>query len=144
MRTAVDTNVLVDLLAGDERRARAAVAGLDAACEQGAVVVCPVVYAELLAYPGRIAQEVDDLLNTTDVHVGWDLPSSVWADAVEAFAAYGDRRRAGGADLPCRILPDVVIGAHAQRVGRLLTRDLGLYRTAFPDLRVLGPRDDWI
>jgi len=49
MRTAVDTNVLLDLLAGDEAAIGAARSALVGALARGSLVICPVVYAELAA-----------------------------------------------------------------------------------------------
>ena len=49
MRTAVDTNVLLDLLAGDEAAIGAARSALAGALAGGSLVICPVVYAELAA-----------------------------------------------------------------------------------------------
>lgn len=139
MSIAVDTNVLVDLLAGDTAAAAAAAAALDRAYEQGAVVICPVVYAELLAYPERGRDDVAALLSETEMRVDWLLPQHVWTDAGEAFAEYAQRRRDAGAGAPRRLLADFLIGAHARHLGQLITRDVGFYRTAFPDLRISCP-----
>ena len=141
MSTGVDTNVLIDLLAGAEEAARRARLALDAAHAQGALVLCPVVYAELLAYPGRGRDETDGLIVATRIRVDWILSPETWSLAGQAFAAYAARRRASGADPPRRLLADFLIGAHALGMGNLLTRDLGMYRTNFPQLR-LAPWPD--
>lgn len=136
MSTAVDTNVLIDLLAGQPDAARRARLALDAAHAAGGIVLCPVVYAELLAYPGRRQPEIDALLTGTRISVDWMLTPEVWRRAGDAFANHAQRRRATGTDHPRRLLADFVIGAHAMEVGTLLTRHMGVYRTNFPELRL--------
>ena len=55
--------------------------------------------------------------------------------AGRAFRVY---RESGGTR--ARVLPDFLIGAHAQsRAGRLLSRDRGFYRTYFRKLTLLDP-----
>lgn len=139
MSTAVDTNVLVDFLAGEPAAARRARQALERAHARGGLVIAPVVYAELLAYPGRRAAEVDAILQATGITVDWDLSPLIWRRAGEAFAAYAERRRKETGTGPRRILADFLIGAHAAQVGALLTRDLGHYRTSFPELQLLAP-----
>ena len=48
MITAVDTSVLLDIFRGDERHGADSRARLTAAYDAGAVVVCDIVYAELV------------------------------------------------------------------------------------------------
>ncbi|MCL5258254.1 MAG: hypothetical protein M1314_00655 [Firmicutes bacterium] len=43
---------------------------------------------------------------------------------------------------PRRIIADFVIGAHASRVGTLVTSDAAFYRRAFPSLRVIDVRSE--
>jgi predicted nucleic acid-binding protein len=135
----VDTNVLIDLLAGEPGAARRARDSLEAAMSSGAIAISPVVYAELLAYPGRQPPEVDQLLTDIRISVIWDIPAAVWRRAGAAFAGYVGRRRAAGGDRPRRLLADFLIGAQALELGALLTRDARFYATNFPDLRVIIP-----
>ena len=136
MRTAVDTNVLIDLLGGDQSTSFHARAALEAAHARGAIVLCPVVIAELIAYPDRGEADVEALVSAIRATVDWTLASSIWREAGRAFAEYAVRRRRSAASHPRRLLADFVIGAHAASVGRLLTRDLGLYRASFPQLEL--------
>jgi predicted nucleic acid-binding protein len=131
---AVDTNVLIELLAGSPDLARRAREVLDAASARGVIVVSPVVYAELLAYPGRGAEDVTEFLAATRIVIQWEIPPAVWQKAGTAYASYVIRRRASGSERPRRILADFLIGAQAEAAGELLTRDVDFYRVNFPDL----------
>lgn len=139
MSVAVDTNVIVDLVAGEPGCAQAARRALQAAHGQGAIVLCPVVYTELLAYPGRAEAGVEAIVQAMGARVDWVLPKAVWLDAGRAFGAYAQRRRREGEPAPRRVLADFVIGAHAVTVGALLTRDWRLYRQVYPDLPLIRP-----
>ena len=139
MTTAIDTNVIAALW--DERRevylpARKA---LDHADEQGGLVMCGSVYAELVAAPERSVAMLDAFLNETGITVEWETGESVWRGAAVAFRGYVARRRKSHSSLPRRILTDFVIGAHAEANRHaLLTLDQRLYKSAFPNLRVIG------
>lgn len=139
LSAAVDTNVLVDLLAGHDQAARQARDVLDAAVSRGALLVCPAVYAELLAFPGREPRDIDDFLSTSGIVIAWEIAPAIWRRAGIAFAAYGARRGASGGGSPRRLLVDFLVGAHALDLGTLITRDLGFYGTNFPDLRIISP-----
>ena len=141
MSTAIDTNILVDLLAGDDAHSREAVRALDTLHRRGGLVICGVVYAELLAYPGRTDDDVVAVVQAAGIRVDWDLGQSVWRSAGLAYAQYVSRRRQAETVALRRILADFVIGADAAGVGSLLTRDLGIYRASFPELVVWGPGD---
>jgi predicted nucleic acid-binding protein len=136
---AVDTNVLLSLLAGIPETERRVADTLQNLSASGAVVISPVVYAELLARRGRTIDEVDDLLALMRVQVSWDLQKAVWIYAGQAFAAYATHRRDSGGGSPRRLLADFLIGAHAYSVGDLLTFDVEFFRTNFPSLRVVSP-----
>lgn len=141
MTTAVDTNVLVALLAGVPEEAASARRSLNKARRRGAIVVCAPVHAELSAAPGRGEKAVDDFLDRARVEVDWDLNEATWRTAAQAFRAYAERRRARRGDYgPRRILADFVIGAHALHyASALVTLDRGIYREAFPELEILTP-----
>ena len=47
MTTAVDTNILLDILLPDPVQGEASLRAIETAYEQGALVICEVVYAEL-------------------------------------------------------------------------------------------------
>jgi predicted nucleic acid-binding protein len=139
LTTALDTNVIVALLSGTPELSRAARQSLEQAGARGALVVSPPVYAELLAAPGREPEEIDSFLNRTGIEVDWLLDEPVWRTAAVAYREYAVRRRKQQGDPgPRRILADFVIGAHATHLASaLLTLDRGLYRAAFPKLKIL-------
>ena len=118
--TALDTNVVLDLLDGDERFAGSVLRVLDALVHQ------------FLDF--RLRQPVRGL----DGHRGFGPGEAVWESAGVAFAAYA-RRRAKHGDEPRRLIADFAIGAHAERAGSLVTRDAAFYRRAFPKLKVVEP-----
>jgi predicted nucleic acid-binding protein len=132
--TAVDTGVLSLLWHPDPALSEPARQALERAYIEGALVMCPAVYAELLAGPGRSPEALRRFLEDTGIETDWQLGSSVWEATGLAFQAYAERRSRSGGGRPRRILADFLIGAHAlYRANRLLSTD-DFYRTAFPRL----------
>ena len=139
MITAIDTNILVALWDKDDTLNSAAQAALDAAFARGKLVISGAVYAELLAFPRRSESFLDQFLKETDIGVEWATEESVWRVAGKAFQRYANRRRKQTAGDPRRILADFLIGAHAlEHNYTLLTLDEGIYRAAFPKLRIVN------
>jgi len=138
MTTALDSNILIALrYKPNEFGSKVAENALEAASEQGGLVIAAPVYAELLAYPGRTQAILDAFLYDVAVQVDWDIAAAVWRLAGSAYQAYANRRRKAGADAPRRLLTDFVIGAHAQINGfTLLTLDQKHYKAAFPRLKL--------
>lgn len=141
MISAVDTNVVVALLAGTEAEAAAAERALTDASKRGVVVICGAVYAELMALPGLGEGGLDSFLQETQITVDWALEREVWQQAGRAYLAYAEqRRRQKGDPGPRRILADFLIGAHASlAAGRLLTLDPQLFRANFGGLELIVP-----
>lgn len=136
MRTAIDTNVISALWSREPVSAGLADV-LHRAGQEGALVICGPVYAELLAYPNATRQFADGFLADTRIDVDTIDSRDVWARAGEAFGAYARRRRSSGGGEPKRLLVDFIVGAHAvARAERLLTLDPDRYRTAFPELEL--------
>ena len=65
------------------------------------------------------------------------MTREIWLVAGHAFQAYAARRKAHRSSGPRRILADFLIGAYAvEKANQLLTLDEGIYRAAFPALRL--------
>jgi predicted nucleic acid-binding protein len=137
MRTAIDTNILSALWSG-EPLAPMVSEVLDQAATDGGLVVCAVVYAELLAHPKAKLDFVDDFLSSTEISIDFDLGEPVWREASARFAKYAMRRRASRGGKAKRLLADFIVGAHALlRSDRLLTLDRSRYSRDFPDLKLI-------
>ena len=128
MITAVDTSVLVDVFWADDRFGIQSRERLDAAYRAGAILVCDIVYAELVP---RFAERpaLDAALRAINATVSPVDTAIAW----EAGCGWRQYRLAGGPRQ--RILADFLIGAHALAVAdSFLTRDRGFYRSYFPEL----------
>lgn len=135
MRTAIDTNILSALWSG-EPLASLVSEELNQAAAAGGLVICAVVYAELLAHPKAKLDFVDDFLSTTGISIDFDLGEPVWREASVCFAKYATRRRASRGGRTKRLLADFIVGGHALlRSDRLLTLDSSRYSRDFPDLK---------
>ncbi|MGB2711819.1 MAG: type II toxin-antitoxin system VapC family toxin [Conexibacter sp.] len=133
MITAVDTNVLLDVLTADPAFGPASLAALRAANKTGALVASEVVWAETSAWYSS-EQEAAQQLDELRVRL---IPMGA-AAAFAAGVAWGAYRRAGGRR--DRMIADFLVGAHAAtHADQLLTRDRRFYRTRFRGLKVLDP-----
>jgi len=137
MRTAIDTNVISGLWSGEPLASEMARL-LGGAGNEGGLVICGPVYAELLAHPKATEEFVDTFLSATAIVVDCDLGEDVWREAGRRFAAYSERRRRLRGSSPQRLLVDFVIGAHASLCAdRLLTLVSERYARDFPKLRLI-------
>lgn len=129
MTTAVDTNILIDLFGDDAHYADQAEELIRAARVRGRIIICVIVYGELVpAFDGKA--DLDAALNSIRI----DLSPIDDAIAYEAGLRWHQYRQAGGPRT--RILPDFLIGAHALvSADTFLTRDEGFYRSYFPELQ---------
>jgi predicted nucleic acid-binding protein len=131
--TLVDSNVLFDYLSEDEEWSDWSGSMLSAAAHRGAVVINPLIFAEVSIRYSRI-EDLDEAL-PAEYFVRASLP---WEAAFLAGKCYERYRRRGGAKRSP--LPDFYIGAHAAVTGMtLLTRDARRYRSYFPKLRIIAP-----
>ena len=133
MITALDTNVLLDVLLSNEDFAEAAIRLIESNSRAGSLVINDLVYAELCGhFDHKAACDLFLEENQIDVvHLSDEacfLASRIWRQY----------RKQGGKRV--RILPDFLIGAHAQlQASALISRDAGFYQKLFPKLNVLDP-----
>ena len=130
MISVVDTNILLDIFKPDPLYGESSMELLETAYQQGALVICDIVYCEL-------SPQFDDknLLDESLEKIGIKIISSntiTLYQAGQLWLKY--RKKHTSRD---RIIPDFIIGSFALNQGdRLLTRDRGFYHDYFQDLRI--------
>jgi len=154
MITAIDTNILLDILIPDAEYAQRSKELIDLYHEKGQLMICEIVYSELASqFPSD--NELKAFLKETFIRLV-NSNESVLVLAGEKWKQY-TRSRSDKFQCPscgkkvsvhcpeCRkdisfrqhIISDFIIGAHALvNADLLLTRDRGFYRTYFPDLKI--------
>lgn len=137
MRTAIDSNVISAIWTG-EPGAPKLIERLSLAKSDGALLICPVVFSELYAYPGASEAFLYKFLKDTEVDVDYLLQEQVWAESGRRFARYAARRRISSGAGPRRLVADFLIGAHALlQADRLMTLDPKVYQQDFPELQLI-------
>lgn len=154
MITAIDTNILLDILIPDQTHFASSKKLLDEYVTEGQLIICELVYAEL-ASQFFDEQELQAFLSDTGIRIA---PSSEKALhlAGRSWKAYVRNKKitfqcpvCGKAiSLTCpeckspikrrqHIISDFIIGAHALvHAELLLSRDRGFYKTYFKDLKI--------
>jgi predicted nucleic acid-binding protein len=130
----VDTNILIDIASGDPKWSAWSIGAMEQARRDRAPMLTNfVIYAEF------------SLGFTTSAECDAEIErfGLIFADiskqaAFRASVAFRDYRRNGGAR-PSP-LPDFFIAAHASVLGApLLTRDIGRYKSYFPEVALIAP-----
>lgn len=157
MITAVDTNIILDVLIPGEPFGESSKMLLDRHLSKGKLIICEVVFAELAA--GFTSEEEFRLfLADTGIEIVYSNEKSLllaglrWAK----YSRQGARNsfvcgKCGYAfEVTCpqcetrltkrlHVLADFLIGAHALvQADCILSRDLGLYEIYFEDLKAIG------
>jgi predicted nucleic acid-binding protein len=129
----LDSNVLLDVISADPVWSAWSSNALAEVAEYAALVVNPIVYAEVSIAFSRI-EALEAALPAT-LYQREQLPWEAGFLAGKCFLRY--RRLGGARSSP---MPDFYIGAHAAtRSLALLTRDAARYRTYFPGVELLTP-----
>ena len=154
MITAVDTNIILDILIPGEAHAEASERALTQSLRAGLAIISEPVYAELAGrFPGR--QSLDSFLEEAGLALcpsgaeALYLAGRAWRDYLSrrpdllVCPSCGDGQNVQcmrcGASLHPRqhLVADFLIGAHAiVHADRLLTRDRGYHRSYFPGLQL--------
>lgn len=156
MITAVDTNIILDVLIPGEPFGESSKELLDRHLSKGNLILCEVVFAELAArFPSE--EELASFLADTRMNLVYSnekslyMAGSRWAEYARKSAknrfSCGKCGHAFEATCPqCKavltkrlhVLADFLIGAHALvQADCILSRDLGVYKTYFSDLNVV-------
>ncbi|HHY97163.1 MAG TPA: type II toxin-antitoxin system VapC family toxin [Firmicutes bacterium] len=154
MISALDTNILLDILLPDTNYYQNSKALIDKAYAGGALIICEAVYAEL-ACQFDSHDELDGFLSDTGIRLVPSTRKALYV-AGTAWRSYTSRRGPQfqctscgnlrilscpkcGATITSRqhIVTDFIIGGHALvQADRLLSRDRGFYHAYFPDLKI--------
>lgn len=134
MITAIDTNILIDILEPDPVFGQASKQALRRCLQEGSVIACEVVWAEVVTAYSNKKKQVVDILS----RIGIEYSPMTLESALEAAAFwYAFRKKNKVRD---RIVADFLVGGHALILSdRLLTRDRGFYRAYFKGLKVISP-----
>jgi predicted nucleic acid-binding protein len=136
MPILVDSNVLLDIFSNDSSWYEWSAARIAECLEKDLLFINPLIFAEVSCAFQEFGEI--DLVLPPSKFLRSQLPWEAAFLAGRCFVEY--RRRGGDRRSP---MPDFYIGAHAMVSGMtLLTRDAGRFRTYFPKLRLISPKEN--
>jgi len=157
MISAVDTNILLDILIPNNKYVDRSLSCLSRASEEGPIIMNEIVFAELCSQ--FLSQDdLNQFLSETMIQITFSNDKVLW-EAGKVWKEYTKSKiqkmvcPACGKAIPAvctncqtpvqprrHILSDFLIGAHARIFAdRLITRDRGFYRKYFKGLKILDP-----
>jgi predicted nucleic acid-binding protein len=140
MKIAVDTSVLLDVLAGDATFGPGSREALRRAYDSGSLLASDIVWSEVRAHfdsDGAFATAMESLgvQYLPLVEEASRLAGVHW----RRYHRGRSRSRLSAGDRK-RVIADFLIGAHAQvQADALLARDRGFFRSYFSELRLIQP-----
>ena len=140
MISAIDTNILLDILIPDERYAESSKSLIEKFKEKGRLQICEIVYSELASqFP--LSEELELFLQDTGINLQHSNRKSlsIAGERWEKYAAGRSQSLQCSNIISCRqhIISDFIIGANAlAHADLLLSRDRGYYKTYFKELVV--------
>src|SRR5262245_30400432 len=131
---AIDSSVLIDLLADDPGAAEGAEAALRQALSAGPVAICDVVLAEITTALRDGAEALATLEEMGIRMLPLEAKSAIRAGEMQRrYRQRGSRRE--------RTVPDFRVGAHALlQCDGLITRDAAFFHDYFKGLKVTVPK----
>ena len=159
MITAIDTNILLDILGGDLGYGKKSIELLEKYNRLGSLIISPIVYSELLVlflkkHEIKIAiSKLEEFLRDMDIQI-LDFSREDFNLSAEAWQSFSNVKqvicpKCGTVNkFNCRkcglavvwrnhLITDFLIGAHAQNhADILITRDMGYYKRYF-DIKII-------
>ena len=161
MNTAIDTNILLDILQNDPQHQNTSTLLLQTQNNETELIISPLVYTELLVlflkkHDSLIAQEkLHEFLKDLDIciipleNIDYTLAAQIWTKHIQKTKTIFCPKCGKENLIKCQhctqpllwrnhILTDFLIGAHAQNHAQyFLTRDRGYYKNNF-QIKILG------
>lgn len=136
MTWVVDTCVILDILDGKSEFSAMSARALQSKLDD-VLLIAPISFVELApAFNGDVNAQTE-FLRRMWIQFNFKGNGAAVLAAHQAWYAHVLRKRAGA--IAKRPIADVLIGAYAQSVGGLITRNESDFRSLYPELNILNP-----